>query len=101
MVAAIVFLRRRNGNDGVDADRPELLGFTMSTCIVSFIIGLVLFTAGLYGKIGTAEDIRQEEAFRHGQRVSTPAPADPLTASPQPGARRGRDRPESAWPCGW
>ena len=31
----------------------NFLGFTMATCIVSFVIGLVLFTAGLYGKTGT------------------------------------------------
>jgi hypothetical protein len=28
----------------------NLLGFTMTTCIVSFVIGLVLFAAGLYGR---------------------------------------------------
>ena len=32
----------------------NLLGFTMATCIVSFVIGLVLLTAGLYGKTGSA-----------------------------------------------
>lgn len=26
------------------------LGFTMTTCIVSFVIGIVLFAAGLYGR---------------------------------------------------
>src|SRR5574342_222246 len=31
----------------------NLLGFTMTTCIVSFVLGLVMFTAGLYGKTGT------------------------------------------------
>jgi hypothetical protein len=44
----------------------NLLGFSMSTCIVSFIIGLVLLTAGLYGKVGSEADVRSEEAFRHG-----------------------------------
>ncbi len=43
----------------------NFLGFSMSTCIVSFIIGLVLLTAGLYGKVGTDEDVEREEAFRH------------------------------------
>jgi hypothetical protein len=28
----------------------NLLGFTMTTCVVSFAIGLVLFAAGLYGR---------------------------------------------------
>jgi uncharacterized protein DUF4383 len=43
------------------------LGFSMSTCVVSFVIGIVLFMAGLYGKTGTIEEVRKEEAFRHGQ----------------------------------
>jgi hypothetical protein len=43
----------------------NFLGFSIATCIVSFVIGMVLFTAGLYGKVGTDEDVRREEAFRH------------------------------------
>jgi hypothetical protein len=39
----------------------NFLNFSVSTCIVSFVIGLVLLTAGLYGKIGPA---------------ASPAPAD-------------------------
>jgi Domain of unknown function (DUF4383) len=62
----------------------NLLGFTMATCIVSFVIGLVLFTAALYGKVGTADDVRREEAFRHGagpeadtlHPLTAPNPAD-------------------------
>lgn len=42
------------------------LGFTVSTVVVSFIFGLVMFTAGLYGKVGTGAQRRQEEEFRHG-----------------------------------
>jgi hypothetical protein len=45
----------------------DYLGFTMSTCIVSFIIGLVLITAGLYGHVGTADESEREEKWRHGQ----------------------------------
>lgn len=44
----------------------NFLGFSIATCIVSFVIGMLLFTAALYGKTGTAEQIRREEAFRHG-----------------------------------
>lgn len=64
----------------------NFLGFTMATCIVSFVIGLVLFTASLYGKVGTAEDVRREEAFRHGGAVD-PDTRRPLTA-PNPGHGR-------------
>ncbi|HZN20183.1 MAG TPA: DUF4383 domain-containing protein [Micromonosporaceae bacterium] len=44
----------------------NFLNFTVATCIVSFVIGLVLFSAGLYGRVGSHEDERAEEAFRHG-----------------------------------
>ena len=40
--------------------------------MVSFIIGLVLCTAGLYGKVGSPEQAILEEGFRHG----TPDPKD-------------------------
>ena len=66
----------------------NLLGFTMATCIVSFVIGLVLFTAALYGKTGTAHDIRKEEAFRHGQGPD-PDASHPLTA---PNPPHGKER---------
>jgi hypothetical protein len=45
----------------------NFLGFTMATCIVSFIIGMVLFAAGLYGKVGPARVHDREEQFRHGE----------------------------------
>jgi len=48
--------------------RTELnvLGFTVTTCVVSFIIGLALSLAGLYGQVGPHEAQRREELFRHG-----------------------------------
>jgi uncharacterized protein DUF4383 len=49
----------------------NVFGFTMATCVASFLIGVVLFTAGLYGKTGTAEDVRAEESFRHGGHLDT------------------------------
>jgi hypothetical protein len=61
----------------------NFLGFSMATCVVSFIIGLVLLTAALYGKVGTAEDVRREEAFRHG-RGPDPQPDHKLTAPNPP-----------------
>jgi hypothetical protein len=44
----------------------NVLNFSMATCIVSFVIGLVLSTAGLYGRVGSAAQAATEEAFRHG-----------------------------------
>ncbi len=44
----------------------NLLNFSMATCIVSFVIGLVLVTAGLYGRSGSVEAAASEELYRHG-----------------------------------
>jgi hypothetical protein len=44
----------------------NFLGFRMATCIVSFVIGMVLFTAGLYGRVGPKDRQNLEERFRHG-----------------------------------
>jgi len=44
----------------------NLLGFGVSTCVASFILGLVLVTAGLYGKVGNSAAVAREEAWRHG-----------------------------------
>jgi hypothetical protein len=32
--------------------------FTVSTCVVSFLLGCVLLMAGMYGKVGTVEEAR-------------------------------------------
>jgi hypothetical protein len=34
------------------------LNFTVSTCVVAMIVGLVLLMAGMYGKVGTEEEAR-------------------------------------------
>lgn len=43
----------------------NFLGFTMSACIASFILGFIMFTAGLYGRVGTPAEHDAEEARRH------------------------------------
>lgn len=45
----------------------DFLGFTVSTCIVSFIVGLVLLSAGLYGKVGSRDEQAIEDDFRSGR----------------------------------
>ena len=47
----------------------NVLGFTMATCIVSFVIGLVLFSAGMYIGVGSAEASRHRELERHGGHI--------------------------------
>jgi hypothetical protein len=49
----------------------NVLGFSVATCTVSFIIGLVLFAAGLYGRTGSRSRARHEEGFRHGRANDT------------------------------
>jgi hypothetical protein len=43
----------------------NFLNFTVSTCVVSFVIGLVLLTAGLYTRHGPVEAERFEQRRRH------------------------------------
>lgn len=45
----------------------NLLNFSLSNCVVSFIIGVVLLHAGLYGKTGPPELAEAEHRLRHGQ----------------------------------
>jgi membrane protein implicated in regulation of membrane protease activity len=45
----------------------NLLNFAVINCVVSFLIGLVLLTAGLYGKVGPPDLQEAEERLRHGQ----------------------------------
>jgi hypothetical protein len=59
----------------------NFLGFTPATSVVSFLIGVVLLLAGLYGKVGTLLDIRREEDFRHGRG---PDPDEHRLSSPNP-----------------
>ena len=85
--------------------RTELnfLGFTPETCIVSFIIGIVLLIAGLYGKTSTMLDVRREEDYRHGRgpdpeehRLSTPNPHHDWREQPHDWQRDQRLRREHA-----
>jgi len=44
----------------------NVLNFSMPTVIVSFVIGMILFSAGLYGRSGSTSSAKAEEAIRHG-----------------------------------
>jgi hypothetical protein len=54
---AMLALLRTDGN---------FLNFSIATCVVSFILGMVLFTAGLYVRVGSEAAAKAEEAYRHG-----------------------------------
>ncbi|MEU7821282.1 DUF4383 domain-containing protein [Catellatospora sp. NPDC049133] len=45
----------------------NVLNFEMATCIVSYLIGSVLFTAGMYVKVGPAAKAAAEEKHRLSQ----------------------------------
>lgn len=67
----------------------NLLNFAMVNCIVSFLIGLALLLAGMYGKAGPPELAAAEERLRHGERGE--ADPDPeLSGDGRPGAGAGR-----------
>lgn len=45
----------------------NLLNFAVANCVVSFVIGLILLTAGLYGKTGSRALADAEDRLRHGE----------------------------------
>ena len=53
----------------------NILNFSVATCIVSFVISLVLLTAGLYSKMGTEEDVRAEREFQERRKIAEEARA--------------------------
>ncbi|HEY8452745.1 MAG: DUF4383 domain-containing protein [Micromonosporaceae bacterium] len=70
----------------------NLLNFAMVNCIVSFIIGTVMLTAGMYGKEGPSELREAEEKLRHGEGPQAP-PGKGMSmaeAERRTGVRRGR-----------
>lgn len=66
VVAGVVFLVAGMAMMALLQTDLNVLGFTVTTCIVSFVIGLVLLTAALYGRVGSVEQTVLEERFRHG-----------------------------------
>jgi len=53
----------------------NVLNFTVAKCVVSFLIGLVLSTAGLYTRHGPADVRHAEERRRHAGVESRVSPA--------------------------
>jgi len=66
LVGGIVFLSAGLIMLTVERTDANILNFTVATCIVSFLIGLVLLAAGLYGRVGSTDQQHAEEAYRHG-----------------------------------
>ncbi|SDY03193.1 protein of unknown function [Micromonospora pattaloongensis] len=45
----------------------NFLNFSVANVIVSFVLGMVFLTAGLYDKVGSAADADTEDGLRHGR----------------------------------
>lgn len=70
--AGVLFMVAGLGMMTVMQTDANILNFSMSTVIVSLVFGLLVFTAGLYDKVGSPEDVEAEEAYRH---AASPVPA--------------------------
>lgn len=69
LAAGCVFLLAGMAMLGLLHTDMNYLGFTVATCNVSFVVGLVLLTSGLYGRVGSQEAAVAEEKHRHGAGV--------------------------------
>lgn len=82
----------------------NFLGSSMANCVVSFVIGTVLFSAGLYGKVGSLEAAAAEERARHGHghagHAATPTPAAPAVHATVPTAPAARTPVDSVLDAG-
>jgi hypothetical protein len=78
----------------------NLLNFAVANCAGSFLIGMALLLAGLYGKVGSRELAEAEDRLRHGERTAgEPDPQRPAatgsagsagTGGPPDGTARSR-----------
>jgi hypothetical protein len=66
MYGGIVFLVAGIAMMAVLHTDLNVLNFSMTNCVVSFLIGLVLLDAGLYGKTGPPALAEAEHRLRHG-----------------------------------
>jgi hypothetical protein len=65
LVASVIFMVTGLAMLALLRTDANFLGFSVANCIVSFILGIITGTAGLYGKVGTTETASAEESFRH------------------------------------
>jgi hypothetical protein len=65
LVASVVFLGSGLLMLLLINTEANFLGFTLATCVVSFLIGMALLVCGLYGKVRSPEFQRAEDEFRH------------------------------------
>jgi Domain of unknown function (DUF4383) len=66
LTASVIFLATGLAMLALLRTDANFLGFSVSNCVASFILGIITGLAGLYGKVGSAEIESAEESFRHG-----------------------------------
>jgi hypothetical protein len=66
LLGGIVFLVSGFAMLALLQTKLNFLGFSVTTVVLSFLFGMVMFTAGLYGRVGSSEERNLEEGFRHG-----------------------------------
>ena len=71
MVGGAVFLFAGLAMLALMQTDANFLNFSVATCDVSFVIGLVMLTTGLYNKVGPPEVAEAEESFRQ-RRAADP-----------------------------
>ncbi|HEX5540724.1 MAG TPA: DUF4383 domain-containing protein [Micromonospora sp.] len=42
---------------GIERTEANILNFTVATCVVTMLLGVVLLTAGMYSKVGTEDEV--------------------------------------------
>jgi hypothetical protein len=67
LAAGIVFLLAGMSMMTLLQTDANILGFSMATCIASFLFGMLFLAAGLYGKVGSVEAADAEQVYRTGQ----------------------------------
>jgi hypothetical protein len=66
LAGSVVFLVSGIVMLAVQRTDANLLNFAVRNCVVSFLIGLALLLAGMYGKVGPPEEAAAEREFRQG-----------------------------------
>lgn len=66
LVAGVVFIGVGMLMLGLLQTSANFLGFSMVNCVVSFVLGMIIMAAGLYGRTGTSDERDAVETHRTG-----------------------------------
>jgi Domain of unknown function (DUF4383) len=71
LIASVIFMVTGLAMLALLRTDANFLGFSVSNCVVSFILGIITGLAGLYGRVGSVELESAEESFRHGSAATS------------------------------